>query len=95
MDLRMPFKNCEPFKVASRQDYGSSKIVQYTGLCRIGKHVSGHFWPQYVLILLGDTGLSAKIGGFQPAGMADIGQKHHARSRSQRQRAEHLTADSQ
>jgi hypothetical protein len=38
------------------------------------EHVSGHLSPQYVLILLGRTGLSAKIGGFQPAGMADFGQ---------------------
>jgi hypothetical protein len=44
------------------------------GLSRIVKHVSGHLSPQYVLILLGDTGRSAKLGGFQPAGMADIGQ---------------------
>src|SRR5690242_6657966 len=38
------------------------------------KHVSGHFPPQYVLILLARTGPPAKLGGFQPSGMADFGQ---------------------
>jgi hypothetical protein len=47
---------------------------KYTGLSRIVKHVSGHLSLQYVLILLGDTDPSAEVGGFQPAGMADIGQ---------------------
>jgi hypothetical protein len=75
MDLKIAFKNCEPFKVASEEDHGPGRIPsKYTGLSRIVKHVSGHFLPQYVLILLGRTRPSAKIGGFQPAGMADFGQ---------------------
>jgi hypothetical protein len=70
----MPFKNCEPFKVASRTRLWLKQNRPTPGLSRIVKHVSGHLSPQYVLILLGDTDPSAKIGGFQPAGMADIGQ---------------------
>jgi hypothetical protein len=59
MNPKIPFKNCGPFKVASGQDYGPGKIVQYAGLSRMSsrivKHVSGHLSPQYLLILLGDT----------------------------------------
>jgi hypothetical protein len=70
----MPFKNCAPFKVASGTRLWPKQNRPTPGLSRIVKHVSGHLSPQYVLILLGDTGPSARIGGFQPAGMADIGQ---------------------
>jgi hypothetical protein len=70
----MPFKNCAPFKVASGTRLWPKQNRPTLGLSRIVKHVSGHLSPQYVLILLGDTGRSAKLGGFQPAGMADIGQ---------------------
>jgi hypothetical protein len=49
----------------------SSNIwVEQDSEARIGPS----FTAIYVLILLGDTGRSAKLGGFQPAGMADIGQ---------------------
>jgi hypothetical protein len=57
MNPKMPFKNCDPFKAASEQDYGSNATVQRkaAGLSRIVEHVSGHPLPHYLLILLGDT----------------------------------------
>jgi hypothetical protein len=77
IDLKMPFKNCAPFKVASGTRLWPKQNRPTPGLSRIVKHVSGHLSPQYVLILLSDTSPSAKIGGFQPAGMADIGQNSY------------------
>jgi hypothetical protein len=57
----MPFKNCDPFKVASEEDmvkrnarHKAARVEQE--LSRITMHVSGHLSPQYVLILLGYTG---------------------------------------